>query len=114
NNKPASSTTDNGQQTTDDHEVQSSKQENAGDDAPAAVIGRSDGMLRGFESIFGEPKRVHIVVSEESATYRPEMEWLAERLPGSKFKVQSSKFTDFAPGDAVYRFFELFDLANVE
>ena len=31
-----------------------------------------------------------------------------------KFKVQSSKFSDFAEGDAIYRFFELFDLANVQ
>jgi len=78
------------------------------------IIGGADGMLRGFESIFGDAKRVHIVVSEEAATYRPEMEWLASRIPGSKFKVQSSKFEDFAEGDAVYRFFELFDLANVQ
>jgi len=70
-------------------------------------------MIRGFESIFGDAKQVHIVVSEEAATYRPEMEWLASQVQGSKFKVQSSKFEDFAEGDAVYRFFELFDLANV-
>ena len=70
-------------------------------------------MARGFASIFGEAPRVHVVVSEEAATYRPEMEWLAGRLGGSRFKVQGSAFEDFAPGDAVYRFFELFDLANV-
>jgi hypothetical protein len=78
------------------------------------VLGGADGMLRGFESIFGDAKRVHIVVSEEAATYRPEMEWLASQVQGSKFKVQSSRFEDFAEGDAVYRFFELFDLVNVE
>ena len=33
--------------------------------------------------------------------------------PSSRFKVQSSQFTDFAEGDAVYRFFELFDLPNI-
>ena len=82
-------------------------------DESEAVIGGADGMLRGFASIFGDAERVHIVVSEESATYRPEMVWLAERLGSSKFKVQSSKFTGFADGDAVYRFFELFDAANV-
>jgi hypothetical protein len=69
-------------------------------------------MLRGFESIFGDAKHVHIVVSEEAATYRPEMEWIAAQL-GSRFTVQDSQFNDFAEGDAVYRFFELFDLANV-
>ena len=30
------------------------------------VIGGADGMLRGFESIFGDAKQVHIVVSEEA------------------------------------------------
>jgi len=82
-------------------------------DACPTLIGRADGMLRGFESIFGDVKRVHIVVSEEAATYRPEMEWLANQIQGSRFKVQGSRFTDFADGDAVYRFFELFDLKNV-
>ena len=33
------------------------------------------------------------------------------KVQSSKFKVQS--FNGFADGDAVYRFFELFDLANV-
>lgn len=77
------------------------------------VVGGADGMLRGFESIFGSAPQVHIVVSEEAATYRPEMEWLAGQLGGSRFKVRSPAFTAFAAGDAVYRFFELFDLPNV-
>jgi hypothetical protein len=76
------------------------------------IVGGADGMLRGFESIFGDAKQVHIVVSEEAATYRPEMAWLCEQL-GSRFTVHDSRFNDFAEGDAVYRFFELFDLANV-
>ncbi|MBI5388548.1 MAG: hypothetical protein HZA90_28110 [Verrucomicrobia bacterium] len=76
------------------------------------VIGGADGMLKGFAGIFGEAERVHIVVSEESATYRPEMAWLAEQL-GPRFTLHDSRFTDFRPGTAVYRFFELFDLANV-
>jgi hypothetical protein len=76
------------------------------------LIGGADGMLRGFESIFGDAKHVHIIVSEEAATYRPEMDWLCEQL-GPRFTVHDSRFNDFADGDAVYRFFELFDLANV-
>jgi hypothetical protein len=76
------------------------------------IVGGTDGMLRGFESIFGDSKQVHIVVSEEAATYRPEMAWIANQL-GPRFTVHDSRFTDFADGDAVYRFFELFDLANV-
>lgn len=78
-----------------------------------SVLGGADGMLRGFESIFGDGKQVHVVVSEEAATYRPEMEWLAEQLGNSRFKIQDSRFAGFADGDAVYRFFELFDLPNV-
>jgi len=76
------------------------------------IIGGADGMLRGFESIFGDAKTVHIIVSEEAATYRPEMNWLCEQL-GSRFTVHDSRFNDFADGDAVCRFFELFDLPNV-
>jgi hypothetical protein len=76
------------------------------------ILGGTDGMLHGFESIFGDAKHVHIIVSEEAATYKPEMQWLAERL-GSRFTVHDSRFTDFADDAAVYRFFELFDLANV-
>jgi hypothetical protein len=84
--------------------------------AGAQVLGGADGMLRGFESIFGGAGQVHIVVSEEAAPYRPEMEWLAGRLNEQKhrtFNIQHSTFNDFAEGDAVYRFFELFDLPNV-
>ena len=76
------------------------------------ILGGADGMLRGFESIFGDAKQVHIVVSEEAATYRPEMEWLAGQL-GARFSVHDSQFNNFAVGSAVYRFFELFDLPNV-
>ena len=83
-------------------------------DSGAEIIGGRDEMLRGFESIFGDAPRIHIVISEESATYRPEMDWVAQHLGNSRFKVQSSKFDGFSDGDAVYRFFELFDLANVE
>jgi hypothetical protein len=79
----------------------------------APVLGGADGMLRGFESIFGDAKQVQIVVSEEAKTYRPEMEWLAGQMKNSEFRIQNSEFKDFADGDAVYRFFELFDLPNV-
>jgi hypothetical protein len=76
------------------------------------ILGGADGMIRGFESIFGDAKNVHIIVSEEAKTYRPEMEWLAAQL-GARFAVADSKFDGFSDGDAVYRFFELFDLPNV-
>ncbi len=77
------------------------------------VIGGADGMMRGFAGIFGDAPAVHIVVSEESATYRPEMEWLAGQIDPARFAVRDSNFLDFADGDAVYRFFELFDAPNV-
>jgi len=76
-------------------------------------IGGADGMIRGFESIFGEAKQVHIVVSEEAKTYRPEMEWLSKEVRSAKCEVRNSTFNNFAEGDAAYRFFELFDLPNV-
>ena len=90
----------------------SNQDQNCRQDADSTLIGGADGMLRGFESIFGDVKTVHIIVSEEAATYRPEMAWLCEQL-GSRFTVHDSRFNDFADGDAVYRFFELFDLPNV-
>lgn len=76
------------------------------------VIGGPRGMADGFASIFGDAPQVHLVVSEESSTYRPEMQWLADLL-GPRFQVRDAAFTGFAPGDAVYRFFELFDLPNI-
>ena len=76
------------------------------------VLGGADGMLRGFESIFGNAPRVRLVVSEESAGYRPEMEWLAGLL-GDRFQVVGQDFNGVQDGDAVYRFFELFDLGNI-
>jgi hypothetical protein len=80
--------------------------------AGSQILGGADGMIRGFESIFGDAKQIHIVISEEAGTYRPEMEWLAAQL-GSRFSVHDSQFNGFADGSAVYRFFELFDLPNV-
>jgi hypothetical protein len=81
--------------------------------AGTQILGGADGMVRGFESIFGNAKTVHLVVSEEAATYRPEMEWLAQQMQQAEVKVQNANFKDFKEGDAVYRFFELFDLPNV-
>lgn len=77
------------------------------------VIGGASGMRDGFHALFGGASRTHLVVSEESAGYRPEMEWLAARWPSGECAVRDGSYTDFAEGDAVYRFFELFDLANV-
>ena len=100
------------------------------------VIGGAYGMLDGFRTVV--PNGADIVISEESATYRPEMEWLAARLgqrrvvtggddsgsvahanpsevnaPGYSWRVIRAE--SYEPRDrcAVYRFFELFDLPNI-
>jgi hypothetical protein len=77
------------------------------------LIGGAEGMIHGFESIFGDAKQVQIVISDESATYKPEMAWLAKQVRSAECGVRSADFFGFKDGDAVYRFFELFDLANV-
>ena len=82
-------------------------------DAANQIVGGRDGMIEGFESIFGDAPAVHVLVSEESGTYRPEMQWLAEEIDDERFQVHDAEFTEFLEGDAVYRFFELFDLPNV-
>jgi hypothetical protein len=42
------------------------------------IIGGVDGMLDGFQGVL--PNGGDIVISQEAATYRPEMEWIAARL----------------------------------
>ncbi|MGH8022831.1 MAG: hypothetical protein ACRED1_04580, partial [Limisphaerales bacterium] len=79
-------------------------------DGSRQIIGSPNGMVDGFGAIFGNARRAHIVVSDEAATYRPEMEWLAGL--DSRLTVRDSGWEDFADGDAVYRFFELFDAAH--
>jgi hypothetical protein len=76
------------------------------------VIGGADSMRDAFAGIFGDAKSVHVVVSEEARTYRPEMQWLAGQL-GGRFQVRDGACEQIDAGDAVYRFFELFDLPNV-
>jgi hypothetical protein len=77
------------------------------------VIGGADGMLDGFATVL--PNGGDIVISEESATYRPEMEWLAARLKerGVDLRVVAAENYEPRNGVAVYRFFELFDLPNI-
>src|SRR6266403_6158802 len=42
------------------------------------IIGGPEGMLDGFQSVL--PNGGDIVISQEAATYRPEMEWVAAKL----------------------------------
>src|SRR3989449_4646874 len=94
------------------------------------IIGGADGMLDGFRSVL--PNGGDIVISQEAATYRPEMEWMAARLKQTSnspqdesirladIKHQTSVWRvvpaeNYEPQDGrtVYRFFELFDLPNI-
>ncbi len=74
------------------------------------VIGGATGMLDGFAAAFPSED---MLVSRESGDYVPEMVWLAEKL-GRRvlrpWEVQPYELN----GAAIYRFFELFDLENVE
>jgi hypothetical protein len=102
------------------------------------IVGGADGMLDGFRSVL--PNGGDIVMSQESATYRPEMEWIAARLnqqfavapqsrddsgslrnsqpagvnaAGYSWRVVPAENYEPQNGRAVYRFFELFDLPNI-
>lgn len=74
------------------------------------IVGGARGMFEGFASIFGEGG-ADLLVSTESAGYRPEMEWLAGHLPGD-WRVADAETYEVSGRD-VYRFFELFDLPNL-
>jgi hypothetical protein len=101
------------------------------------IIGGANGMVEGFRAAV--PNGADIVISQESATYRPEMEWLAARLneqavvpqsrddsgsipsrvpagitdPGYSWRVVPAENYEPQDGRTVYRFFELFDLPNI-
>jgi hypothetical protein len=94
------------------------------------IIGGAEGMLDGFQSVL--PNGGDIVISQEAATYRPEMEWIAAQLEGRapsrpgtaqrpslqkedhvEWRVVAAENYEPQDGRAVYRFFELFDLRNI-
>ena len=99
------------------------------------VIGASDRMLHEFYrslaalSVQGsENPVITIVVSDESATYRPEMIWIAEQLQQRGKRVYCLHVDDLFPLgptlcldidgnpekiDVLYRFFELHDIPNL-
>jgi hypothetical protein len=103
--------------------------------APAGgVLGADDAMIKNFHAALAALRpesrnpSIALVVSDEAATYRPEMQWLALQLqlqgkrvfclkPEDIFPLENSLFYD-ADGnpekiDIIYRFFELFDLENI-
>jgi hypothetical protein len=93
------------------------------------IVGGADGMAKNFAAMLrglsANPQpHIAIVISEESASYRPEMRWLGHRLSDEGLSVvviAPEELQISAEGvvhsgrrvDIVYRFFELFDLDNV-
>lgn len=69
------------------------------------VLGGTSGMRDGFNRIFPEGD---VVIAEEAAVYRPEMEWLigADRVKPAETYEANSK--------PIYRFFEGFDWGNLK
>ncbi len=81
------------------------------------VIGGADGMIDGFAAAFPHED---ILISRESGDYQPEMEWLIRRLNARTGGLPRSLMNPWnltsheLIGSSIYRFFELFDLANVD
>jgi hypothetical protein len=102
--------------------------------ADAQILGAGDAMINNFHAALAALRPtvrnplIALVVSDEAATYRPEMQWLAHQLqlqgkrvfclkPEDIFPLENALFFD-ADGnpekiDVLYRFFELFDLENI-
>ncbi len=99
------------------------------------LLGADDAMIRNFHASLASLRPavrnplIALVVSDEAATYRPEMEWLARQMqvagqrvfcmrPGDLFPLGGSLFFDVEGNperiDIIYRFFELFDLASIK
>jgi hypothetical protein len=78
-----------------------------------SIVGGVDGMLEGFATVL--PNGGDVAISEESATYRPEMQWLAARMKERSLDLRVLPAENYKPRDGVdvYRFFELFDLPNI-
>lgn len=77
------------------------------------VLGGNTGMLEGFHSLLPGGD---ILISEEAATYRPEMQYCVEELtklfPELKWRLLEPEMQE-KWASQVYRFFELFDINNI-
>jgi hypothetical protein len=106
-----------------------------GGDTDETVLGHGGAMVENFYQSLATLRPavrnplIAILVSDEAATYRPEMRWLAEQLqrlgrrvyclrPEDVFPLGGELFFDVEGTpekiDIIYRFFELFDWANVK
>ena len=102
--------------------------------ADDGILGSGDAMILNFHAAVSAVRKdlrnplIALVVSDEAATYRPEMDWLAQQLqlagkrvhcvhPDDLFPLGSGLCFDIEGNpekiDIVYRFFELFDLPNI-
>lgn len=71
------------------------------------VLGGDAAMIAGFQKAVPGGR---VLISEEAATYRPEMEWLARQSGGALRVEAAEKVSEPCPH---YRFYELFDLPNL-
>jgi len=102
--------------------------------AGGVILGAGDAMVTNFYAALAALRPgvrnpfIALVVSDEAATYRPEMQWLAHQLQLQGKRVFCLRPEDIFPLggqlcfdadgnpekiDVIYRFFELFDLANI-
>lgn len=75
------------------------------------LLGGAKGMDEGFAQVL--PENGKVLISKESADYRPEMEWMADRLGGGRVVLDAETYSP-SEGDDLYRFFENFDWQEVE
>lgn len=73
------------------------------------VLGGENGIRDGFQSLFPD-NGGRVLVSDESADYLPEMEWLAGQCQNL---ITRSAEQDSGDPSAAYRFFEWFDWQNI-
>ena len=106
-----------------------------GGEADKSVLGHGDAMIENFHASLAAFRPgvrnplIALIVSDEAGTYRPEMQWLAEQQqrlgrrvfclrPENIFPLGGELFFDVEGTpekiDVIYRFFELFDWANVK
>lgn len=76
------------------------------------ILGGAEGIAEGFRK--AHPTGATIAVSQESADYKPEMEYLAEALGSGYSCTQAENLPHTLPaGSCLYRFFELFDTESI-
>ena len=75
------------------------------------LLGGATGMLEGFRAILGGAG--DILVSQEAATYRPEMQYLSRLSDGALRVHEAEPFRPEGSGLSLYRFFEHYDLPNI-